>query len=405
MKVFLSPSTPPVALLSAPASTRRDFISGSVAFLLVWCGGWGSAESTHPPVVPPEGDVWVSPPGVTPPSSGAPAIDETPSLDTARLDNIISQVQGYAIQNRNIYLQCSGAGTTYDPANPNPSAGCTPGQQAQIELNRNSLFATLGSYFDYPLGLAEWSGAAIFDSIMGLGHDIAELADGTTLASFRGRLANAKIWISQYVKGGNIDFAGIKNDLLAQWSDIEEELRKMLDELPSAISSLDTYNQWYYTGYIVGNGILDLVNPEKKLKMITHGAVFGIWWSIARYLIDARNSGHTLVQKIDIADRLRRVSWSKVDKPDMSRVTNLTLLWDYGIEWWYREAGIIGNRSTADAIRYTKVTWMLVGGSDHVQKWTSILWNIENLLKWSTLNQYEKGVLDAIKNDLLNAMN
>ena len=96
--------------------------------------------------------------------------------------------------------------------------------------------------------------------------------------------------------------------------------------------------------------------------------------------------------------------WSRVDKPDMVKITNPSLLWDNGIEWWYRSGAIVWNKSTADTIRYTKVTGILVWGSDHTRKWESIIWNIDNLVQSGLLNQYEILVLWKIKIDLLDAL-
>jgi hypothetical protein len=43
------------------------------------------------------------------------------------------------------------------------------------------------------------AGAAIYDEIMGIGSDVAELADGTTLVAFENNLGALKAKLSEYI--------------------------------------------------------------------------------------------------------------------------------------------------------------------------------------------------------------
>jgi hypothetical protein len=55
----------------------------------------------------------------------------------------------------------------------------------------------------------------------------------------------------------------------------------------------------------------------------------------------------------EIAEKLRSVNWSRTI-PDMNKITNSKIT--ENLNKWYRSASTIGNKSTADAIRYTKTT-------------------------------------------------
>ncbi len=64
-----------------------------------------------------------------------------------------------------------------------------------------------------------------------------------------------------------------------------------------------------------------------------------------------------------IRQALKKVSWSKVPKPNVQdpKLQNI-------VNQLYRPGAKIGNGSTADAIRYEKATGCLVAGRSHIQK-------------------------------------
>jgi hypothetical protein len=100
--------------------------------------------------------------------------------------------------------------------------------------------------------------------------------------------------------------------------------------------------------------------------------------------------------------KITRYSW-RVDKPDLSKISNETL---YNIiNQNYRIGATIWNGSTADAIRYTKITWELVWNSNHIVKWTSDSNGLKNLIDGSNLSNYDHEIASKILQDLQNALN
>jgi len=99
---------------------------------------------------------------------------------------------------------------------------------------------------------------------------------------------------------------------------------------------------------------------------------------------------------------LKSINWSKVSKPDLSKIENISF--KNAINDIYRDAAEIWNKSTADAIRYTKATWIKVWWSDHIDKWLNSISRLENLLKSWKLNEYERGMSTKIISDIKNAI-
>ena len=93
----------------------------------------------------------------------------------------------------------------------------------------------------------------------------------------------------------------------------------------------------------------------------------------------------------------------KVSKPDISIISSEKL--KSIINRAYRDNATIWNKSTADAIRYTKQTGELVQWSDHLQKWQDLINGLQKLLNWWTLNEFETKIATSILNDTKNAMN
>jgi single-stranded DNA-specific DHH superfamily exonuclease len=85
--------------------------------------------------------------------------------------------------------------------------------------------------------------------------------------------------------------------------------------------------------------VLEFVNPAKKLKLITRGFSPGKWASTARYIVDSAKAGHSGAKMKEIAEKLRYVNWSRVEKPDMGKITNQRFrgLLD---EWYRNESSI-----------------------------------------------------------------
>ena len=71
----------------------------------------------------------------------------------------------------------------------------------------------------------------------------------------------------------------------------------------------------------------------------------------------------------------------------------------------YRQNAIIGDGGTADAVRFTKQTGQLVGGSDHIRKAETEIAHIQKLLSSNTLNYHDEQIALSLMNDLINALN
>jgi hypothetical protein len=74
----------------------------------------------------------------------------------------------------------------------------------------------------------------------------------------------------------------------------------------------------------------------------------------------------------------------------------------------YRDTSTYWNWSTADAIRYTKTTGLLVGDlnpNDHIEKGNQLLVWITKRFNADDLNQADKKIAEDIFNDITNALN
>lgn len=100
---------------------------------------------------------------------------------------------------------------------------------------------------------------------------------------------------------------------------------------------------------------------------------------------------------------LTHVKWSTVNKPDLSKMQNQKL---FNIAYQnYRDWSKIWKWSVADAIRYQKVTWLLVWGKDHIEKWKLDSDWLRKLIEWWIIWDSDKSVASKILNDLTNALN
>lgn len=102
-----------------------------------------------------------------------------------------------------------------------------------------------------------------------------------------------------------------------------------------------------------------------------------------------------------IRQALKKVSWSKVPKPNVQdpKLQNI-------VNQLYRPGAKIGNGSTADAIRYEKATGCPVGGKSHIQKG----WDyVRALQRWLAQNPNasitDRQAAQEMLNDLLDALN
>ena len=78
---------------------------------------------------------------------------------------------------------------------------------------------------------------------------------------------------------------------------------------------------------------------------------------------------------------------------------------DY-INQLYRKQGIFGDGSTADAIRYTKQTGQLIGGSDHIEKGETAIRSFDNWLsKHPETTEHDKKIINLIIEDFQSALN
>ena len=107
-----------------------------------------------------------------------------------------------------------------------------------------------------------------------------------------------------------------------------------------------------------------------------------------------------------MVQKLARVKWSKVPKPNLSKIKNKKLKRILMED--YKPTSKIWNGSTADAIKYTKATWKLVWEykpSDHIDKWNRILNGIRKRFNANDLNKYDKKIATDIFNDITDALN
>lgn len=108
---------------------------------------------------------------------------------------------------------------------------------------------------------------------------------------------------------------------------------------------------------------------------------------------------------VKLQKAISTIKRSTVPKPDLSKIISIDL--KKAVDEIYRESAVIWNKSTADAIRYTKATWILVWDSDHVIKWINSINRLDNILsrEAATLANYEKQIINDIINDIQYALN
>ena len=100
--------------------------------------------------------------------------------------------------------------------------------------------------------------------------------------------------------------------------------------------------------------------------------------------------------------KIKRLPW-RVEKPNLEIIYNTTL--KNIVSQNYRVWATIWNWSTADAIRYTKLTWELVWGSDHIIKGISDSNGLKKLLDSWKLSNLDSEIANKIYTDLINALN
>ena len=104
----------------------------------------------------------------------------------------------------------------------------------------------------------------------------------------------------------------------------------------------------------------------------------------------------------EITEKLRSVNWSRVEKPDIGKIQNTTLR-NIISQNLYKDASTVGNGSLADAIRYEKWTWLLVGGKSHLKSGDDNRNALINV--YDSLNAEEKKIADILYAELSNSLN
>ena len=144
------------------------------------------------------------------------------------------------------------------------------------------------------------------------------------------------------------------------------------------------------------------------IEIGTASAVAAGWAAVASYgwvmyAISSKNQAG--IQKAVEGARwsASKIQWSKVPKPDLSKITNSNL--KSVLEKDYREGATIWNGSTADAIRSELATWNPVWWVFHSTKWQEILNGIQKRFNANDLNNYDKKISTDIFNDITNALN
>ena len=73
-------------------------------------------------------------------------------------------------------------------------------------------------------------------------------------------------------------------------------------------------------------------------------------------------------------------------------------------DYLYRDGAEFGDGGTADAVRYTKQTGELVGGSNHIQKATDTVTHLESLMKSQDLSYHDMKIAKSLMDDLIHAL-
>jgi hypothetical protein len=307
----------------------------------------------------------------------------------AKIDSSVWVIRGI------VWAQCTQLWVTIN------SCIFTPEQDAAIEVERGKIFWAIGEYLNFGAWVSVWASEAVYEELIGTWGDVTDLVDGKTYEDFKTNLSKYKSQIAKYVVNGTINFSLLRSDLVNGTSAIEQEISSLLADLPWAINSLDAYNKWYYAGVIGWGAVLELTNPLRKPKIIAKWFTVGKWLYKARYLTDSNKAWHTLAQKIEIMKKLDKVRWSRVDKPDITKITNTTLF--NIVRDQYKTSSTIGNGSSADALRYEKTTGILLSDKWHQIKTNETISWLKKLLNSNDLSTWERTITNSILNDLLDA--
>ncbi|MBQ7225711.1 MAG: hypothetical protein IJX02_03810 [Clostridia bacterium] len=85
---------------------------------------------------------------------------------------------------------------------------------------------------------------------------------------------------------------------------------------------------------------------------------------------------------------------NNIDDPDLKHTA----------EKLYRENATVGDGGTADAVRYTKQTGELVGGSDHIIKAQETVTHLESLINSGKLSYHDTNIAKSLMSDLIHAL-
>ena len=206
-------------------------------------------------------------------------------------------------------------------------------------------------------------------------------------------------YISQCQKNPNLIEPEIVNDEMI-------ETAKYLWEFWLEISWLQTiWRSWwsliaYWTWYITNDLYLTEIGKQNlKSDLLAVSQEVNILGKLNKMKKFSTN-----IFKKRVTDLLAaNIKWSKVNKPDSSKIQN-DKLWNI-LDQNYRDWAKIWNWSTADSIRYQKATWLLVWWKDHIIKWTKDSQWLKNLIEWWVLSSYDKSVASKVLDDLTNALN
>ncbi len=132
------------------------------------------------------------------------------------------------------------------------------------------------------------------------------------------------------------------------------------------------------------------------------------WWKQAKNVLEFAGSSKKHGSSVKKYSELPSFSslwikWSTVPKPDLNKIQNDTL--KNIVNQQYRSTSTIWNKSTADAIRYEKKTWILLSPSGHIWKWQKDSQWLRNLIENGQLSWGDKNIAWQILKDLTDALN
>ncbi len=124
-------------------------------------------------------------------------------------------------------------------------------------------------------------------------------------------------------------------------------------------------------------------------KLVTNGMFIWAWVWVSR------------LHSVGVYKKLEKVVWSKVPKPDMSKISNPEF--KNLIDQLYRTEATMWNWSTADALRFEKATGILLSPAWHALKAEERRTNLINI--YNKLSTLEQSLANQIYQDLSDAIN